>query len=354
MNPISIDSFRGLSSPAQYVVKFMLPLFMLATASSCSTSEGDDESMGNQTGSDTNDPTLAQLSKVTTTFPGSDIEGSVNSYVYDQTGRVTSIATQSVREPLGSSLTTELQYDGAILSSVDGIRNSTVYSVLAERIVSRIITNKNSGSTQTTRYTYDEVSRLVQVIDGTFDFTRGCQPGPGAGDGNYSLTWDDSRVVNIISDAGDFTASYTYDEAGLVASRTIDRSCDSSSDVERYIRDESGLLVHIERTSGPDGSIETEERSYDESGRIVGSLLINADNESSEQSRHAYDSLGRLVRWSTVRDDVETIVRTYEYTTGTCVEQIWTEPERSADPEAEVSLIRAPGMTRCAFFGSLP
>lgn len=352
MSTVSIRSCRGYCSLTRQVVNVSLLLFTVAIASSCSSGGGDRDSMSDQSEPAIDDSTRPQLTNVTTTFPDSDIVGDVNSYLYDQAGRVTSIASQSVLNPQGARVTTELQYEGGILSSVNGLRDSTTFSIQAGRIETRTVTS-NNGLIRTTRYTYDEGGRIVQVLDGTFDFTRGCQPGPGAGDGNYSLTWDDSQLVNIISDAGDFTASYTYDAAGLVASRTIDRSCESSADIERYLRDESGLLVRIERTSGPEGNVETEERSYDESGRIVGSAFINADNEPSELSRQTYDSLGRMVRWSTVRNGIELVVRTFEYTTGTCAEQLWTDPERSVTPDSTVSLNRAPGATQCAYRGSL-
>ena len=109
-------------------------------------------------------PLLCQaLSRVTVDFPGSDVIGITYNYEYDNTGRVVSIAPLSFLEDQQSSSATELQYDGDFLISIDSRRETSNYTIEMDRIVSRATTNEISNESRTTRYTYDESERLVQV-----------------------------------------------------------------------------------------------------------------------------------------------------------------------------------------------
>lgn len=302
----------------------------------------------------TNTLGLVAISSVTTEFPGSDIGRETINYVYDSTGRLVSLAPDL--ETPGAqqgNLTTELQYEGDFLISVDGPKQSVDYTIEMGRIVSRTSTNKSDGEARTTRYTYDESARLVQVTGGTFAFVRGCQPGPGAGDGDYSITWEDNRVVGIVSDAGDLSVGYSYDDAGMLISRSISRDCDNREAVERYSRDEAGRLVTIERDPGTAGTLEIEERSYNEQGRLIGIAITDDKGVKVEQSRHVYNANGTLESSTTLVNGIEARVVTFEYTSDVCVEQIWTEPEDAINPESEIRNSRAPGMPKCGFFPSL-
>ena len=312
--------------------------------------------MGVQEDADSTDITdLSALSRVITDYPGSDITRDTFSYIYDDIGRLATRAplVEAQAQVDLDSFTTKLQYAGESLVLLDEPRQSSTYTIEMGRIVSRTTTSKQSGEARTTRYTYDESDRLVQVTDGTFAFVLDCQPGPGAGDGDYSITWEDDRVVGIVSDAGDLSVGYGYDDAGLLISRSISRNCDNSEAVERYSRDEAGRLTTIERDPGSAGTLETEERSYNELGQLVGIALTNTEGVTEERSRHVYKAEGQLESSVTLVNGNVAQVMTFEYSSDLCVEQLWTEPEDAVVPESETRNVRAPGMPRCAYFPSL-
>jgi len=326
----------------------------ITTLSYGCSGDGGTEMVGEQNGIDsTNTIALSALSSVTTEFPGTDIERETINYVYDNMGRLESLTPQLSVQDEEDKFTTYLQYEGDLLASVDGPRQTSIYTIEMGRIVSRTTTNKSSGEARSTQYTYDESARLVQVTEGTFDFVRGCQPGPGAGNGNYSLTWEDNRVVGIVSDAGDLSVGYSYNDAGLLISRSVIRDCDDREAVERYSHDEAGRIVTIERDPGPTGTFETEERRYDKDGRVIGISIVDEKGEKSETNRHVYNDKGQLESLTTLVNGSIARILTFEYSSDICTEQLWTELENTIAPESETRNFRAAGMPKCAYFPSL-
>jgi RHS repeat-associated protein len=196
--------------------------------------------------------------------------GVQTSYGYDSLHNLTTITA-----PTGTSLgQRSYTRDGfaRLRTATDGRGNLTTYTYDdADRIT--LIHNSNAN-TADVAYTYDELNRLTQRVDGA---------------GTTTYTYDDlGKLTSTANTAGGGTISYSYDLAGALASQTDAHGTTS------YGYDAAHLLTSMTYPKGTGTAVTR--FANDANGRRTDTWLAsNATHSTWAAHTHTdYDSSGRV------------------------------------------------------------
>jgi len=212
---------------------------------------------------------------------------------YDAVGNVSAVTAPD-------NTTTTYSYDAVHrLEQIvygDGQRVSFTYDLAGRRI-------EMLDGSGLTRYTYDALNRLTEVIDARTQNTRYEWTPTGKrsrviypDNSSVSYEYDAAGQLIKVTDASG-TTSYTYDENGRIATRTL-----PNGGVSTYSYDALGQVTEI-RHAGPGGELlEQLKYAYDPVGnQIHGERTMSGSDESNpagspkiDAADYVYDALNQL------------------------------------------------------------
>lgn len=169
-----------------------------------------------------------------------------------------------------------------------------------------------TDSTGTTRYTSDQLNRLISVVD---PVGRQLQMSYDA-DGNLtSMVYPDSRTVTYnydndnrlasVTDWASRTANYSYDPAGNLIKLSLPNQI-----VTSYAYDKDNRLTGVSN-AGPDGIIS----AFQYTLNAIGERTIVATSGNAAEAgntTYSYDNMGRL--WKAVYPDGSSVAYSYDST----------------------------------------
>jgi len=260
------------------------------------------------------------------------------SYFYDQ-GALKKIVWESMKER-------KVEYD-----IVDG-------KTIAENWVDE------NGIERRKSYEYDADGNLVRVVGGFLDFLGNCQSGYNDDDylpvGNLTLTYENSQVVSIVSDAGDVSVDYEYNADNLLISRTSAYGCAGGTIVETFTYNDNGQLATFElinefESAGPSQAPNAfRTYQYNDKGQIMSISRSGQQGGSGNVSVMSFkydsnDDLVEIIGEGNVL--MPAPVYSFTYEDGACEQQTYTDPEFAASPTHTALYVNIfPESLRCGYF----
>ncbi|MFZ6736074.1 RHS repeat-associated core domain-containing protein, partial [Undibacterium sp. Ji42W] len=270
-----------------------------------------------------------------------DAEGHITSWTYDANSRVTSRTlpagqTESFVYDVAGNLTQKTDFAGKVTSYVydvlgqvlqtnypDGSSVSSAYAAAGQVTSSTVSGGNNSNGRQNgqTSYTYDANDRLTKQVkpDGSFLSyaydTNGNISQRSTATGTVSYGYDkNQRLVNVTNGGTNNSTTYTWDDAGRLATTTTPDGV-----IANYSYDPNGRLLqllHVKDSSVVAGSRyvlavngqRTKVEEFDSLSTQANQIAANPARTTSYQ----YDGVNRLTQ-ELVKDRSNTTVRTTDY-----------------------------------------
>lgn len=227
-----------------------------------------------------------------------DPRGNTSIYTYDRKSNIIEVNEIDISDLGGPNITftTAYAYDNLdrLIRVVDNAGNSTSYAYDSRDNLRQATDSLDRQS----RYEYDGINRLIRII---YDMDG---DGADASDSNDIMTIkvydDNSRLIEQIDDNGNPT-TYEYDSLGRITRRTY---ADGTSESGTYD-------VHDDLIGQLDAAGSSSVNTYDKLHRLKRGRFTTGPGVSNDTTfeNYAYDGLSRLVF---AEDDDSVVTRTYD------------------------------------------
>jgi len=291
-----------------------------------------------------------RISRINIDFDNDGTIDRVQSYTYDEQGRITSETLEG--EDGGVTSTDTYIYSGDNLVQVnqnDDVIQTYIYE--NDRVVSRQLTDLFDQSSFETFYQYDDNGRLVGTTGETDIYEEDeCRLVGEAleSPAQLSIQYAGDRVSSIESDNGEYTLSFTYDSDSRLTQITQSYSCNDFPDITRLTYDSDGRISAY--TTQDMFASSTFDVSYDSAGRVNRTIDIDLDFSGMPELTRTIDYIYNDQGLNTVQDSTTvdldpgflttpSFIATLEYDDESCVTAIAVEPLRLVTLDAFAPVI---------------